>query len=377
MIKGSITAKPQAFAAAVKWAAKFVTTKPSVPIQAGILLEAGGGQLTVTAYNENVTGSATLPVDGDGAGRAVVSGRLLAALVGTFPDKPVEISGDSGALAVATGRWHGTLPVMEEKDFPAMPAAPGPIGEVPGAGFAAAIGRAAVAASEDTSKQIALCGIHLTFGEDSVTAVATDSYRAARTAAPFRPSADLGGPVAALVLASTMTDAAEAFDGPDDIEIGWDPHSLSFRSPTRFVVLRQLGKEAEYGAGTVSALFDRAAALPERVSFQVAELTAPLKRAAAMREKAGTINVAFTENLITLSAKSDEDKRDSGEEIDAGYTGPDHALAFNPGYFGDALVSAPGETVQMTMTTERVTGVLLTAPSDDTWQHVLMPVRVR
>jgi hypothetical protein len=179
MIKGSLTAKPQVFAAAVGWAAKFVTAKPVVPVHGGILLDVTDGTLTVVSYSENVSTRAVLPVDGDAAGRAVVSGRLLASLVGTLADKPVALEGADDHLKLTAGTFRATLPTMAEDEYPDPPAVPAPIGAVSGDAFAAMVQRVAVAASTDLSNRVALAGLHLTFADGWVTALATDSYRAA------------------------------------------------------------------------------------------------------------------------------------------------------------------------------------------------------
>lgn len=381
MIKGSITAKPQVFAAAVKWAAKFVTAKPIEPIQGGLSLDVADGALTISAFGEYVTARAVLPVDGDGAGRAVVSGRLLAELVGTFPDKPVTIAGATDyqeLVTIAAGRWRGTLPAMNESDFTHLSDAPATIGVVSGEAFAGMIGKTAVAASKDLTKKIALACLHLTFEADTVVALATDSYRAASSSAPFfateEASADLL-PATALVLGTTMVEVANAFLGPDDIEVGLDEHTLSLTSATRSVVLRQMGEQ--YNAEAILALFVKAAKLPQHVSVKAADLMQPLKRAALVKAKDGPVRVKFGADVISLAAAAEDLHQDSDEEIDAVYAGPEHTLAFDPKLFGEAIASVPGETVDITMTTEMVTGVLLTVPGDDTWQHVLMPLRLR
>jgi DNA polymerase III subunit beta len=381
MIKGEVTAKPQVFAAAVKWAAKFVAAKPVEPVQAGLTLEAQDGYLTVTAFNENVTARATLPVDGDGAGRAVVSGRLLAELVGTFPDKPVSISGDAGdqeLVTVTAGRWRGTLPAMDETQLPDLPTEPPVLGVVSGEAFAQMIGKVAVAASKDVSKQIALACVHLTFGGGEVVALATDSYRAASAAAPFLATGQAYAErvhATALVLAAPMVEVANSFLGPDNVQVGIDEHRVSLTSATRSIVLRQMGEE--YNAVAVRAFFAQASALPEHVSVSAADLLQPLKRAALVRAKDGPIRVGFGSDVITLSAAAEDIHQDCDEEIDARYSGPDHTLAFNPRMFAEAIASVPGETVELTMTTERVTGVMLTTAGDATWKHVLMPLKIQ
>lgn len=389
MIKGSITAKPQVFAAAVKWAAKFVAGKPVAPIQGGLHLVVAGGRLTIEAFNENVSARAVVPVDGDGEGSATVSGRLLAELVSTFPDKTVELSGDVAyqeLLTITAGRWKGTLPVMDADAFPELAAAPSVIGSVSGEAFADLIARVVPAASTDLNKQIAMACAFLTFGDVSVSAIASDSLRVAGSEITFLPNdgtADYLGeaPATALVLAQTMDDVAAAFIGPDEIAVGLDDHSLSLTSATRSVVLRQIGEPGpdRYPAEPVLRKH-LATEHPHHALVKTADLLGPMKRAALVRAKDGPIKLAFGPDTISVFAKADDIHQDSAEEVDATYSGPEHAAAFNPKYLGDALASAPGGEVDLafrpTGPGERPATLIVSVPGNEAWRHLLMPIRV-
>jgi DNA polymerase-3 subunit beta len=375
VIKGKLTAKPQVFAAAVGWAAKFLDPRPEVPIWGCILLDAADGVLTVISYSENVSTRAVVPVDGDAQGRAVVSGRLLAALAGTLARKPVTIEGGGGDhLEMTAGTFRGTLPTMGEDEYPDPPAVPAPIGTVAGQAFADMVHRVAVAASGDLTNRIALAGLHLSFVNDTVTALATDSRRATTASVPFRPEFGPDTDCEALALAETLVDAAAAFVGPDDITVGLDGSNLALTSPTRSLTVRLLAEP--YDAAGLGRFF--AVEHPEHLPVRTADLTGPLKRAALVRAKDGPIRLDLTEGALTVVAKADDIAQDSDETVPADYTGPEHSLAFNPAYLADALNSAPGDVVDMAFLATgpgvRPEKVVFTVPGDDTWRHLLMPI---
>jgi len=375
VIEGTITAKPQVFAAAVKWAAKFLDAKPTVPIQGGLLIDVGDGSMAITAYNETVTARAIVPVDGDGSGRTVVSGRLLDALVGTFPAKPVELrQDDKDGMILTASRFTYTLPTFDADDFPPLPDKLPILGRAPGDRLASAIHRAGAARSVDPKQPLALHLMHLTFGENEVTAMATNSFRAARDIAPFdHDHAGLDSVEAtALVMAQTMVDVAEAFTGPDEVEIGLDGGSISLASPTRAITLRQVADPYPM-LEAVRGFFRHQH--PEHVVVKVGDLAGPLKRAGIVRDKEGPVRIAFSEDLITINAKAETLKQDGAEEVDAQYSGPEVTLAFNPRFFADALASAPGDEVDIAMRTDVVTGVVVTVPGNESWRHVLMPLK--
>lgn len=385
MIKGSITAKPQVFAAAVKWAAKFVAGRPAVPIQGGLLLTVGDGNMSIDAFGESVTARAMVPVDGQGKGSVIVSARLLDALVATFPDKPVTLSGDDeGSLVVVAGRWTGTMPIMgTAEDWSGVQdgqlVSPGPIGTVGGQAFADLVARAVAASEHDADKPIGMQCVHLTFGARNVVAMASDSLRAARASVPFVRTEDTDDN-AALVVGSLLTDVASAFIGPDDITVGLGPNVMSLGSPNRWVVVRQIGEAWQMGE-VIAKL--SSVEMPREVIVKVADLMQPMKRAVLMREKDGPIAAVVTPDLITVHAKADQIQQKGSEEVDAQYDGPEHTLAFNPKYLADALGSAPDDTVRIAFNEQenkpgRPWHVVLTAPgAENEWQHLLMPLKVR
>lgn len=370
MIKGSVTAKAGAFGAAVKWTAKFLAARPSVPIQGGLLLSIDSGQLSVLGYNETVTARAVVEVDGSGTGQAVVSGRLLAELAGTFPAKPVTIEGlgdGSESITISVGSWRGTLPVMAATEFPSPPAAPEVIGKVGGDALTSMIRRVTTARSDSPDAALRWHLMHLTFGEGSLVAMATDSHRAARETVPFDGKAG-----AALVHAGEMAGVAEAFAGPDDVYIGLDDTTIGLASPTRAVILRQVA-DNEYPLTQIQALFTFTH--PEHARVAVANLHGPLKRAVIMRDKKQPVLVRFGPSLIALAAESEVERRTGEEEVVAAYAGAPWTLKFNPGYFADALAAAPGETVDINLTTEKAHAIVLTVPGNDAWRYLLMPIK--
>jgi DNA polymerase-3 subunit beta len=373
VIKGSVTVRPQAFAAAVKWAAKFLDARPALPIQGGLLLDVEGGKMSIVGHNESLTARAVVEVDGDATGQAVVSGRLLAALVATFGSKPVTISGDGAGQVVTltAGSWRGTLPAMDAGDFPSPPPAPPVIGRLRGDDIATAIRQAATAGSDDEKQAPAFHGLHLTFGENELVAMATNRSRAARAVIGCEPQAAMAG-LTALVHAATMEAVADSFAGPDDVWVGLG-NSLGLASQTRAVIVRLMGEVKDFPVEPVRNLFS--VRHPQHAQVRAADLQVPLKRAQLMQEKDGPVRVRFSAGAITLLAAAEQLEQDSAEAITAEYTGPDHELWFNPRYFGEALASAPGETVDIALTTEKITGVVITVPGNEDWRHLLMPIK--
>ena len=377
-ITSEITVKQPAFEAAVKWAAKWLDPKPAVPVWGGLKLAidpASPGSLHVEAHSETVTARAQIELVSGPINRrheAVVSGRLLNDLAGTFAaTKPVVVTGDGGDVAITSGKFRCTLPTFPDEDFPALPARLPTIGAVSGAAFAAAVQRVGVAAGTDPSKGLILATMHLAFGEQAITVTGSDRRRAARAEVPWH--SEVTGETA-VPLTTVLTGAADAFDGPDDIEIGLDGFTMSLTSPTRALTMRLVDVG---GDGWPTA------ALAPAFAFQQAhtavlevdgDLLRCLKRAAIVRGKAGPVRLTFTPGTLAIGAAQAEVHTESDDEIEIDYDGPEHTVAVNPEYLTAALGSAPdGKPVQIGFGTPKKP-VTLRSDADPTWRHVLMPV---
>src|SRR5690606_40283801 len=92
-----------ALADAVAWTAKSRTTRPSVPVLAGVLMRVSDGVLTVSGFDYEVSSQVTVEVQGDSDGAALVSGRLLAEITKALPAKPVEVAAVASHLELVCG----------------------------------------------------------------------------------------------------------------------------------------------------------------------------------------------------------------------------------------------------------------------------------
>ncbi len=375
---GLFTVPAPALARAVKYCARWLNPKPTIAAHAGLLFEVDGDRVSVFGFNEHVTAKAVLAIDAsdEPRGAFVVSGRLLDSLVATFPDKPVRFEQHGALIQVTAGSWRGSLPAMSEKDYPALPPEAELAGQADGAALADVVHRVGVAASRDASNRVELTGIHLAFGRTSLTALATDSYRAVRQAIDFQMHDDLDvtEDATALVPAHVLVDAADAFVGPDPVTIGNDPGLFSLSSPDRSLVVSKLA--GAHPASALGPIID--SPTDAAATFSGKALMLPLKRAAMLRTKDNaTLRLSLSSGLLTVSAESVVGSGD--EEIPVDYDGPDLSTAMRSAPFADAVSSAPGDRITMAVNSAslsqfRPKPIVFTADGDPTWKHIVMPI---
>src|SRR4051794_41237740 len=122
------TVERDVLADAVAWAARSLPVRPSVPVLAGLLIEAGHDGLVLSTFDYETSARATLQAEVADEGRALVSGRLLADICRSLPAKPVEMVTDGTRVSLTCGSARFSLQTMPVEDYPALPDMPAATG---------------------------------------------------------------------------------------------------------------------------------------------------------------------------------------------------------------------------------------------------------
>ncbi|MBY8888136.1 DNA polymerase III subunit beta [Streptomyces sp. PTM05] len=362
---------------AVAWAARSLPARPPAPVLAGLLLKAEEGQLSLSAFDYEVSARVSVDAEIDEEGTVLVSGRLLADISRALPNRPVEISTDGVRVTVVCGSSRFTLHTLPVEEYPALPQMPTASGSVPGEVFAAAVSQVAVAAGRDDTLPV-LTGVRIEIEGDTVTLAATDRYRFAVREFLWKPEVpDISA--VALVPAKTLLDTAKALTSGDTVSIalagaGQGEGLIGFEGAGRRTTTRLLeGDLPKY-----RTLFPT-----EFASVAVIE-TAPfveaVKRVALVAERNTPIRLSFSTGVLTLEAGSSDDAQ-AVERVDAQLEGDDISIAFNPTFLLDGLSAIDSPVAQLSFTTSTKPALLSGRPAidteaDDAYKYLIMPVRL-
>jgi DNA polymerase-3 subunit beta len=371
-------------AEAVAWTARALPARPTVPVLAGMRLQAGS-DLTLSSFDYDVSAQATVPVVTEEEGSAIVSGRLLAEISRSLPSRPVQITSEGGKAILSCGSATFTLLTMPEDEYPALPEMPPAAGTVGSDAFASAVSQSATAAGRDDTLP-ALTGIRVEIEGDTLTLISTDRYRLAVRELRWNPSRpDLSAAV--LVPARALAETARALTSGAEVSIalalpgdtagdsgqpvGGDG-MIGFEGGGRRATTRLLGGEFPRHQNL----------LPKSVS-SVAEMSTPLlseavKRVALVAERNTAVRLAFSTGQLVLEAGTGEEAQ-AVEVLEASYDGDDLSIAFNPSYLLDGLTAIDSDTVRMSFT-EPGKPALITGKRDPDGQpdyrYLLMPIRL-
>jgi len=362
---------------AVAWAAKSLPVRPSVPVLAGLLLEVSGSELTLSGFDYEVSARGSIETDVTEEGRVLVSGRLLADICRSLPNRPVEISTDGAKVQVVCGSTRFSLLTLPVDDYPTLPEMPAASGYVASEVFSTAVSQVAVAAGRDDTLPV-LTGIRVEIDGDTVTLAATDRYRLAVRTFLWKPEQE-GQSSVALVPAKTLADTAKSLTGSDQVVLALAVGNagegmMGFDGGGRRTTTRLLeGEFPKY-----RSLFPA-----ESVSVAAVE-TAPfveaVKRVSLVAERNTPVRLSFSAGSLVLEAGSG-DEAQASEAIEAILEGDDISIAFNPTFLLDGLGAIDAPVAQLSFTTPTKPAVITGKPALDEaanpdYRYLIMPVRL-
>jgi DNA polymerase-3 subunit beta len=379
---------------AVAWTARALPIRPSAPVLAGLLIEAGsfedgsgsgGDGLQLSTFDYETSARATLNADVSEEGRALVSGRLLADICRSLPNKPVDMVIDGPKVTLTCGSARFSLQTMPVEDYPSLPQMPEARGTVPSELFSHAVAQAVTAAGRDDMLPV-LTGVRVELQGDAIAMLATDRFRLSQRELSWSPGTpDIDA--AALVPAKVLADTAKALTGGTEISIalslpgsgGAGEGIIGFEGSAGVGAIRRTTTRLLDGDfPKVRSLFPSEHLTVARVDR--AALVDSVKRVSLVAERNTAVQLAFTEGLLTLDAGSGEEAMAS-ESIEANVSGEDITTGFNPTYLLDGLTALEAPFVELAFTQASKPVVLsgvgsLEGDSEADFRYLLMPRRL-
>jgi DNA polymerase-3 subunit beta len=370
---------------AVAWTARTLPIRPSLPVLAGLLIEAGSFDgddgLMLSSFDYETSARATLSAEVSEEGRVLVSGRLLSDICRSLPNKPVEVSTDGPKVTLTCGSARFTLPTLPVEDYPPIPAMPEAKGVVKSETFSHAVAQAVTAAGRDDMLPV-LTGVRVELDGDSIALLATDRFRLSHRELAWDPgTSDISA--AALVPAKVLGDTAKSLTGGPEITIalatsGTGEGVIGFEGHVNGGLRRTTTRLLDGEFPKVRSLFPSEHLTIARVDR--AALIDSVKRVALVADRNTAVQMAFADNVLTLDAGSGEDAMAS-ESLEAVMTGEAITTGFNPQYLLDGLGVIETQFVELAFTQSTKPVVIagldsLEGEPSGEFKYLLMPRRL-
>jgi DNA polymerase-3 subunit beta len=367
---------------AVAWAARSLPVRPSVPVLAGLLIEASDEGLVLSTFDYETSARATLTeAQVSDEGQALVSGRLLADICRSLPAKPVDMVLDGPRVSLTCGSARFSLQTMPVEDYPQLPDMPSATGTVPSARFAHAVAQAVTAAGRDDMLPV-LTGVRIEIDGSTVSLLATDRFRLSHVELEWNPRTP-DTSVAALVPAKVLGDTAKSLTSGGDLTIalaatGSGEGIIGFEGLGAGGVRRTTTRLLDGEFPKVRNLFP-----PEHLTTATvdkADLVDSVKRVALVAERNTAVQLAFSNDeggQLTLDAGSG-DEAQASESLHAEIDGESLTTGFNPQFLLDGLTAIDQQVVELAFTQSSKPVVMsgVGEGESSTFRYLLMPRRL-
>ena len=364
------------FADAVSWVARTIPSRPSLPVLAGMKIEADrDGSVALSSYDPDISSHAVIEAAVDEPGTTLVHGRLLSDFARALPNKPIDMELKGAKLEVVCGSSHISMQSMPLEDYPSAPPMPEVSGVVDGALWQETVAQVVTAASSDDTLPL-LVSVCIEIEGKTMSLMATDRYRLAVRDLTWEPS-NKDASHRILVRASRLSDIAKALGSVGKVELAIDNSGrtgmIGFSAAGRHNVARLI--DGEYPQ--VRNLFPSEATGYAVIGRQ--EMLDAIKRARLVVEKNSAVRLSFSEGQVILEA-GQGDNAQTSEALEATLHGEDIVMAFNPSFLQEGLGATSAPYVRLSFTSASKPAVLTAQPEidgedDQEFRLLLMPIR--
>lgn len=382
-----IRVERDALADAVAWVARSLPNRPTAPILAGLLIEAEGDNVTLSSFDSTTSAKVTMPGDVSDEGTSLVSGRLLAEIARSLPNKPVEMVADHSKVELTCGSARFTLQTLPVEEYPSLPEMPTQTGVVDAGVFEKAVSQVVVAAGRDELLNV-FTGVRVEIDGDRLSLLATDRYRMALKELTWKPSSpSVEGAV--LVPGRVLADTAKSLTSGDTVTV-----SLSTTESEGEGLAGFIGEGAKGSREATTRLLNQAfpkvrhlmdvdATVTVRIS--TADLLSAVKRVSLVAERNTPLRMIINEDNVALEAATG-DQAQASEAISAEVevTTDEQSITaagFNPQYLLDALNSIDAPFAHFSFTAPGKPCLITGLASIDgdqllDYRHVIMLMRL-
>ncbi len=353
-----------AFSEALQVVQRAVSSRPGIPALTGVLLNASGSTLVLATTDLEVSARLEVEVQVQEEGLTLVPARLLADMVKSFEQAPVEFEADDGQARIVCANYEGSIRCLPVEDFPVLQEPTGTKVTVNSSQLAEGIAQVTKAASRDEARPI-LTGVLLEVSREGVTMVATDSYRLSMR----ELSATAAGEAKALVPERALTEVGRAASTEEkgEAELLIDQSHVTFRIGGLTLTSRLIEGEFPNYRQLLPESYEN------RLTGSRQQLLDAVRRVGLLARESSPVKLEFNALGVKLTSSS-PDLGGAVEVVTAGYEGEDITAAFNPQYLSDGLTSAVGERARI----EVHDGLkpALIKGDDEGFVYLVMPVRL-
>lgn len=361
-----ITCSKDDLAQGLSVVARAVSTRTSVQILSGILLDARGDEVRLAATDMELSLRTSLPARVESEGAVVLPGRTLVDVARLLPAEEVTIEHrpSESVVHIASGSASYTLHTYNPEDFPRLPDVSAvQTFAVDREALLETIGRVARAASKDESRPV-LTGILVQFAGETLVMAATDSYRLAVKETSLGSAAP---ELEAIVPSRALQELSRIATQGEEVAVGVHDNQVAFAAAGTWLTTRRIDGQFPNYRQLLPESFEHELTLPR------GDLLDVVRRAAVMIQRATPLQLRFAEGELTVVARTHE-VGESRESMPVAFTGEPLEIGFNADFLRDGLESVDGDEVRVKLISPLRPAVL--QGEGDDFTYLVMPIRL-
>jgi DNA polymerase-3 subunit beta len=329
-----ITVSVRELTQALTWVKQAVSSRPALPVLAGVRLTVHGPRLTIAATDYDVSASDIL----DAAEGPVSRGETLvghASLTRALKPMPagglVEITATKTAITLRGGGVEANLTPLDVTEYPQLPELPPVVGQADGEALHRSVERVARCASTDDTLP-AICCVSLEPDVTQLVVAATDRYRLAVDEVPWTLA---GGSVERLLIPARPLVKALHGLAKHLVSIHASDTLVGFQGGWRKVTMRrQMGEFISWRPLMRPAAQDEVSAVAEAAGLREAVVGA----LAAADTKSPMLTLGLADGGLEVCAVSaGQDKPLTRQLVTAAHQGGPAVTRYNIRYLDDLL----------------------------------------
>ena len=343
-----------------------VSTRTTVQILAGILLEAREGRLQLAATDMELSLRTSLEAKVGVDGSVVVPGRLLLELSRLLPEAEVTLEHklEEAVVEIQCGSASYRLHTYNAEDFPRLPETEGiDLHDVDRETLLETVSRVSRSASRDESRPV-LTGVLVRFETGKIVMAATDSYRLSVKETALESA---GLELEAIVPARALTELGRIAAEGDKLVLGVHENQVVFGTGDAWLTTRRIDGQFPNYKQLVPEAFEH------EISFGRDELLEVVRRVSVMAQRNSPLRLRFGDGELTVSAQT-QDVGEARESLPAAFSGEPMEIGFNAEFLRDGIESIAGDQLRLKLISP-LRPAVLQGKSDD-FLYLIMPIRL-
>ena len=343
-----------------------VSTRTTVQILAGILLEGRDGRLSLAATDMELSLRTAIESNVESEGSVVVPGRLLLDIARLLPEAEVSLEHrlEEAVVEVRCGSASYRLHTYNAEDFPRLPDTQGiELHEVDRETLLETVSRVSRSASRDESRPV-LTGVLVHFEPGKLVMAATDSYRLSVKETELEGSVP---ELEAIVPARALGELARIAADGETIQLGVHENQVVFGTGGAWLTTRRIDGQFPNYKQLVPEAFEHEVALPRE------ELLDVVRRVSVMAQRNSPLRLRFADGELVVSAQT-QDVGEARESLPVSFTAEALEIGFNAEFLRDGIDSVSGETLRLKLISPLRPAVLEGETPDYT--YLIMPIRL-